>query len=293
MTSIKCVAFTGGEPLLLGSTLYELIAHAVDRGLRTRVVTSAYWGNSVQQKQKTIDKLLSAGLHELNISTGDFHKQFVPVDQVCEVAFASALAGIYTMIAVEHHPDSTINKEFIVQKIKNIAGETKLSKPIRVLENILVPTDLEYLENKTLPSNTETRKEYGCKNICINLSLLPTEEVYACCGLTIQKIPDLKLGNLDDLLENKNERELENFLFNNLLHLWLAIDGPEIMARFVEKESGVKILDEKMEHRCHQCLAMFSSPNTREILNGLASQEKTRILLNFFQQQDFYSKNIL
>ena len=41
---IKLVAFTGGEPLLLGNDLVKAVTLASSRGFATRVVTSAYFG---------------------------------------------------------------------------------------------------------------------------------------------------------------------------------------------------------------------------------------------------------
>ena len=194
------------------------------------------------------------------------------------------------MIAVEHHPQSDLNKEYIVDHIEELAGENTFQNPIRVMENILVPMEIQFENEIKKTTATDAVPNQGCKNIALNLSLLPTGEVCSCCGLTMHKIPELILGSMDTLIASQTKEDLENFLFSNLIHLWLAVDGPSALGKIVESETGSQIITDDMKHRCHQCLALFSHKDTRTILKAHASQEKNRIMLAFFQQQYFFSE---
>jgi MoaA/NifB/PqqE/SkfB family radical SAM enzyme len=55
------VAFTGGEPLLLGDNLVAAVREASSQGFVTRVVTSAYWGKNLSVARKKLEQLKEAG----------------------------------------------------------------------------------------------------------------------------------------------------------------------------------------------------------------------------------------
>jgi MoaA/NifB/PqqE/SkfB family radical SAM enzyme len=76
-STIQMVAFTGGEPLLLGDKLVDAVREASSRGFVTRVVTSAYWGKNLSVARKRLEELKEAGLQEISISWDYFHEEFV------------------------------------------------------------------------------------------------------------------------------------------------------------------------------------------------------------------------
>jgi MoaA/NifB/PqqE/SkfB family radical SAM enzyme len=87
--SISLLVFSGGEAFLLGDKLDNAIEYATNKGLRTRIVTNAYWAYDENAAFKRLKKLKDKGLTELNASTGDFHQQFVPIDRVINATIAS------------------------------------------------------------------------------------------------------------------------------------------------------------------------------------------------------------
>lgn len=74
---IRLIAFTGGEPFLLGDALVNLVRRASGKGAKTRIVTSAYWAKSDRSCEKRLRPLVDAGLDELSVSWDDFHEKFV------------------------------------------------------------------------------------------------------------------------------------------------------------------------------------------------------------------------
>ena len=76
------VVFSGGEPTLLGDDLFEGIAYAHERRLLTRVVTNGFWGKSPEAAAAFVDRLIGAGLSEINISVDDLHQKYVPLWRV-------------------------------------------------------------------------------------------------------------------------------------------------------------------------------------------------------------------
>ena len=84
-TTIKLVAFTGGEPFLLGTDLVRYIREASSRRFTTRVVTSAYFGTTPERAEAKIREVVDAGLNELSISWDEFHEEFVRIEWVKNV----------------------------------------------------------------------------------------------------------------------------------------------------------------------------------------------------------------
>src|SRR5262249_4504743 len=94
MGSVVNVVFSGGECFLLGNDLVEAVGRASQHGLSTRCVTNGYWATSMFAAERRLRPLVDAGLKELNISTGDFHLEYVPVDRVACGAIAAYQLGL-------------------------------------------------------------------------------------------------------------------------------------------------------------------------------------------------------
>src|SRR3982751_2019562 len=71
--SYKGIIFTGGEPTLAGEKLFESMRRAALFGLAIRIVTNAHWASTDNSAEFWIDRLVGAGLCEINLSTGDQH----------------------------------------------------------------------------------------------------------------------------------------------------------------------------------------------------------------------------
>ena len=158
-------------------------------------------------------------------------------------------------------------------------------RPIVVMENELVPLEVESSCARLDRTAAESAKQGpGCDNILLNLSAVPTGELYACCGLTMTQIPELVVGTLEQLAAVGSADELSELLLSNFLWPWLCVEGPDGLARIVEDEIGCQLVTEKMRHRCHQCLALFSHPLRRSILAEQAAAQEP-LLLSYLQRE--------
>lgn len=99
--TLKLIVFSGGECFLSGKNLDAAIARANSHGLAVRCVTNGFWAVTPERAEKRVLELKSAGLSELNISTGDEHQEFVPFERVVNAAIAAAANDIAALIVVE------------------------------------------------------------------------------------------------------------------------------------------------------------------------------------------------
>ena len=98
----------GGEPLLR-KDLDEIIAHAVSRGLHTRIIT-----NGILLDDRRLDRLLAAGLHEVMVSVDGMADNHNRLRQAGEAGWAVTMAaaqrcidrGVRTRISMVAYQDN-------------------------------------------------------------------------------------------------------------------------------------------------------------------------------------------
>jgi hypothetical protein len=72
--TIEVVYFEGGEPFLYYPLLVEGLRLASARGLKSGIVTNAYWATSVEDAKLWLRPVQDLGVHDLSISDDLFHQ---------------------------------------------------------------------------------------------------------------------------------------------------------------------------------------------------------------------------
>ncbi len=116
----------------------------------------------------------------------------------------------------------------------------------------------------------------GCKQIFNNLVVTPTAQLSACCGLTFEHIPELKIGNLHE----NSMAEIFERASTDFLKIWLHVDGPGTILR---KLFGTSIDDElkNVRHICEACAIMHQNPIIREAIATRAQDFAPDVLARF------------
>jgi hypothetical protein len=260
--SFETVGFTGGECFLLGKHLDALVARAAGHGLRTRVVTNGYWAVHALAAQRRIEALRAAGLAEVHLSTGMFHARFVPVERVLHAARASAGAGLFTTVWIEECEGSTFDGAHVRAALGDLVRDGRVyvgSQPW--IENAEGRGDARLTHDPSLSRFREENK-HGCPSILDVLSVTPDQTLVACCGFTMEAIPDLHLGSVA-------ERSIADVLESapsELLKYWIHVDGPERILEFVRRfEPGYRLPVESPS-MCQTCLHLHRDPVARRVL---------------------------
>lgn len=253
---LKIIVFTGGECFMLGKDLFEAISYAASFGLKTRCVTNAYWGRSPNKAIEIAEKLRVSGITEINISTGLEHQEWVSQESVINAAEALISKGISTLITVEKDKDDTSYYRSLVEEKRVI--ELLCSRLFSVQKNNWMPFHKNHIKRSESISNSLLYK--GCDQLYNNTVITPHKKHSACCGLTMEYIPEMKIGDLhSDLFFNYQEHK------NDFLKVWIFTDGPY---KIVEKLMGKNYLENKhnipMTHPCQVCAYMHQDPCIRE-----------------------------
>ncbi|MGW2587713.1 radical SAM protein [Streptomyces virginiae] len=274
----EMVVFSGGECFLLRNDLVAAVAHATDLGLATRVVTNGYWAKRMDHGRRRLAALKEAGLRELNVSTGDYHQQFIDEETVINAACLGIEQELETLVIVELQKERQVTAARLTSNPRAIS----LLPPkgsLRIIESPWIPMDYEQIiqqdETRLLNrSNIHLRK--GCNSIFNTIVVTPDKNVGFCCGLGREKISELNTpwvsGSLDGLLQGAAR---------DFIKIWIYVDGPEkILAWAAGKDSRIS-WENRYSHHCHACLALFSDPMVREVIRQHYRERVDDVLMRY------------
>ena len=264
--SLEVVAFSGGECFLLGDDLVKAVAFAHSKGLLTRVVTNGYWAKSMETGRRKLQALKDAGLSELNVSTGDYHQEWVPHETVVNaVQLGVELELDHTLMVVEMQKTRRVSFNTIKEdpRIQALLAATDKAK-FNIVESPWMPMDeSEVIEQEglTMLNSDSLHVKEGCHSIFTTVVVNPEREIGICCGLSREMIPELNMDwggkAVADLLEES---------CNDFMKIWLFVDGPEkILAWAASKNPNID-WENRYAHMCHACLAIYKSPEVRRTI---------------------------
>jgi len=254
--TLELVVFTGGECFLLKDDLYNAIGFCTSLGLATRCVSNGFWGKNRTHAEKVVNALVENGLSEINFSTGLDHKKWVPVDSVITATECLLKTSIPVLITIEKDSgDSDCFGEVVNDpRIKKLLQEhVKLT----IQSNSWMPFHKNSIERGQVD---QTHLRSGCDQVFTNLVLTPKREIASCCGLTLEHIPEMRIGDIDDTECYRREQE------NDFLKLWLRVDGPMNILETLLGRNHEKL--KKVVHVCQACAILHKDDEVRDKLEA-------------------------
>jgi len=282
--TIELVTFTGGEPFLLEKDLVDATTVAAEQGVNVRCVTNGYWAKNLPEARRRLRELEEAGLTGLNLSTGDYHQQSVPLERVVYAVEAAVELNIKTVVAVERHRGADFTQEdFLklpaIEELRNddsgnpapeVVGDAWASvnpwlseEEKHVKEDLLTEDDLSELS--------------GCSSVLESVSITPDLELAMCCGITAGCIPEMAVGNLrDERFASLYQRGLYD-----LVKIWLNVEGPAKILDWAENKDPSIDWQGRFAHPCELCRFLYYDPGVQQVLTEHYAEKKADILLRF------------
>jgi organic radical activating enzyme len=259
------VVFTGGEPTMRWPALLRCLEEAHAQELSTRVVTNGYWAKTPAAARRRVATLVEHGLDELNVSTGDQHARFVPVEAVARAAAAGAEAGCNVAVMVEIHDEAVVtadtfrSHEVITTLPDEVAGR------IVFTESPWMPVDhtvqRDYPEGVAVTADNIGMRT-GCQSVLHSYTLQADGGLTACCGLGVRTIPELRVGDENnDLVGAIEEAE------SDVLKLLVHYIGPEKLLRWAATKDPDIVWEGLYAHTCHACLRLYHDPRVGRVVN--------------------------
>jgi 4Fe-4S single cluster domain len=257
--SIRLVVFTGGEAFLLGDRLVELVTQVTKQRRFSRIVTNGFWATSKAAAEIRLIAMKKAGLGEINFSTGPEHQKFVPIDRIANGVKAAASLGIQSAVMIELHDGAEIDmRPFESDEMQILIQQGKVVLKCSPWMSFTPGQDRrqsnEYREMTSQSSQ-------GCGVVYNTITVTPNERLIACCGLTMEEIPELEIGDLrtskiTDLLRDTPD---------DILKTWIHISGPKAIFDYAIK-LGIIENQDLPDHICAVCRCLYSN---RDMVNEL------------------------
>lgn len=278
--SIKLLVISGGECFTLGKDLNAVVKHGAIKGLIVRIVTNSYWAKSFKVAYLKLFDLKRAGLKELNISTGDEHQEFIPYEYIVNSIIASIKLSLEIVVNVE---SSSISKF----SAKDIYSDYRIKKysthpQLKIVNGSWIAfkkstAELRKIEEESSKTNAFSTilTQKRCDGLFNSINIDCYHQLNACCGLTLNYIPYLKLGEL----KNNSIKKLYEQQFNDFLKIWLFVDGPKKILQYCLKKRGLGVEIENV-HLCQMCIEVFKEDNINVIKNNITNLQ-TDVFLKF------------
>jgi MoaA/NifB/PqqE/SkfB family radical SAM enzyme len=249
--TLKSLDLTGGECMLLGKNIDKILAYGKSKGLKGSMVSNAFWATDYDKAYKTLKRLKRNGLTQIALSTGKDHNAYVPWKNVRNAAVAASHLGLVTELRVEYqYGFRTILDEFYRDaEVMDLVNSGK----IIFTKNVW----MRYHNKRKKPRNVKLRyynfdECTPCKFLFSKIIINPYGEVYACCGIGVCHIPQMRLGNVNkEPIQTIYERAFDDFL-----KIWLYTHGPKAILKYVHEKTG-QAFNWYSTHACDMCRAIF------------------------------------
>ncbi len=241
IASIQVVVATGGEPTLFPKHLEFLIKTASDFGFVTRVVTNAWWANTLERARRYVRRWRSLGLEELNISFDDFHLEYLEFfggeQNVVNAVRAAVEEGLRVVVATIRSKSTRIDASYM----KRLLGE--LAEEVIITDDFLSPTSRALMLREEAVENVP--QFGGCTHAGSEISIHPNGDVALCCGHIIVDPASAwftRVGNIT----KEHLWDIVDRIQRNALIWYIRFVGPHVLVRKFNEEEEVK-------HICHAC----------------------------------------
>jgi len=280
-TEIRFVIFAGGEPLLLGDDLFRSLEHVHRRGLRSRLVTNAYWAINPSTASGIVSKLRATGLNELNISIDDFHLPYINAQRVKHAFLAARKLDFEAVILVHcSGPNTLFNSAQLdaligerLPRMFNDQGEAVAlrrsgKRPFVAVSNSTLQaigrgTNLEIGEvqgQKDWPQ--QARAIGGCPWAVRSPAVAPNGRLVACCGFEVLGNPILDIGDLETHSLSGLLDQADNDLPLNMI----ALEGPYALMDHMREVNPDLPFRPYYRSFCELCQDIVTNPVLRAAL---------------------------
>jgi Radical SAM superfamily len=280
--TVSVVIFSGGEPTLLGEDLFAAIRHATKRGLLTRIVTNGWWGKSEAKALDFVDRLLDAGLSEINISIDDLHQEWIPLQSVVHAFRACYSRRLQCLIAHKQLKGATLTQAYLseamgIELVQYRRGHeyTEDERCRLISTSTVIPVG----PSKHAPNlNEHVRSSWrgSCGSVLRDIIVGAGTHFLPCCGIVTKELPelvrsDLRTTSLIDAIDEAN---------NDLILNWIALEGPAAIAEFVHSKDPSVLFADEYIGICHICNEVLSRPDVRRVLAQYIDEISQRIGLH-------------
>jgi organic radical activating enzyme len=294
------VVFTGGEPTLMKDKLITLLQYIKSETLlkSTRIVTNAKWASSYKTAYEKLAQWKDAGLDEVNISCGEYHQEFVPVQYVANAYKAACDLNYDTVLMagefIKEGKGKLSPKDFI-----DAVGEKMLpphfkSPYVSQTHGMSCGAAMAYGRGKLFITEEDMiyqdRKEMLslCADVNSVITVHPNGNTTACCGIMVRDESLLNIGNWrEENLEQIVKNAQQDIILNWIRHL-----GLKDMQEWLKKKDPSLVFPDKYVSICDLCAQLLYNKRCQQLLMEQGHERHDDIIANkLAQDATIYSSN--
>ena len=252
------------------------MSEARSYGLKTHVVTSAYWAISTEEAGRQLETVGQGGPDELCISYDDSHAQYVKFERIGHAYRAAIARGIKVRFLIAQEPGSVINADWMRREVAKIGNYDPDLTSFTVGALLSTGRSSATSTLTQIASRAASTEKYlgPCPIVFRRLAVNPDGNMLACCG-TVPFYEDLCIGNV----KTHTLSDAVARMYDNLLLRWIAFEGPVEVLKTVTAGDSKPLTDENFEGICQACDSLFSNPALRARAYAAANEERERIVL--------------
>jgi hypothetical protein len=282
------IVLTGGEPTLIKhEELCNYFRFIKDKTSisNIRIVTNGHWAKSYEKAYSVLKEWKDAGLDELNVSCGEFHQEFVPIENIGHAYKAGCDLGFITVLLAGEFTKSKRENKLTPYDFEKILGcrimqhhevSPFITKKYAMTCNNAVSygRGYKYIKLEDIPLTKYDNLPNTCKDTISTLSLHPDGNATICCGVGARDVPFLSIGNWREEKLQKISVRANDDLFANLIKFY----GLRALKEKLMKTHPEFGLTHKLNYTglCELCFEIFSNEKALNYLNtsGLELEEE-------------------
>lgn len=261
---IRCVSFTGGEPLLALRQLKVLSEAAAAAGMRCGVVTAAHWARTPEAAAKTVRHF--SDIAQWDISIDSYHEPYVPFDNVRRAYEAVREHGGHAAIRFTYHDPLRPDDERILKFINTFADEADVCSQRVHAVGRAEDLDLE-----------ESQKYNPWTKPCITQGMVVRYDgsVAPCCiNLVEARKHPFQFG---DASERPLAETFGDYMKHPLLQMLRVVGFSDVMSWIKEEGLDDEVARPLPDDVCDLCPKLFKSPKISSALAERAALPENRL----------------
>jgi hypothetical protein len=282
------VVFTGGEPTMLGPKLPRLL-HFIKHDTpiqSTRLVTNGKWARTADTAREHLEKWKDAGLDEINISCGEYHQEFVPLEHVAIAYREACRLGFRTVVLagefLKRGHGKLEPKDFyraVGETLVNLDTMSPYADDYRGMQcgaAMRFGRGKHFVPLADVIKYPEEHHKSRCFDVLQAVTAHPNGNVTACCGVMVREESLLNMGNwrtsrLRTILEaGHNDRVLN----------WIRYLGLKDMKRWLQSKDSSLNFSNEFTSICDMCAEMVYDRRCQEILLTQGHERDNDIIAN-------------
>lgn len=276
--SVRTIHFSGGEPFLLPKQLMSGISLATRLGMRTAVVTSAFFAKSPWRAMKMLEPVVAAGLSEISVSYDDMHAIFVSPGHLINVIECARALSLKAFVSVTVEPGSRIDGAF-VRQLLNISPD---EPGVRVFEVGINTTGraADHVDELVLSKRAASALVYHgpCRTVLRTIQVTVDGRVLPCCGV----LPHCDTMTIGNAFKPRGLLEAVEAASKSPIWRVIAIKGPVQMVAEAMDGPTAAINKCEFDGICSACDRLFNDP----VLLTRVRQRAARTPPNQFISED-------